>query len=55
MQSICLLILIGINAVNNSFNCKQVSTIALNPIFGFRNVDCGLRTTELKLDIDQDI
>ena len=54
LQSICFLVLIGINAVNNSFKYKQISTIALNPIIGSRNV-CGFETTELKLDIYQDI
>ena len=29
--------------------------IALNPVIGSRNGDCGLRTTELKLVIYQDI
>ena len=37
------------------FNVNNYSTIALNPVIRSGNVDLGLRTTVLKLDIVQDI
>ena len=42
-------------ALTTVLNVKNYSMIALNHMVGSRNVDFGLRTTELKLNIDQDI
>ena len=42
-------------ALTTVLNVNNYSAIALIPIIGPWNVDLRLHTTELKLDIDQDI
>ena len=50
-QRICLMVLIVINAMNNSLNMNNFVTIAVNHIYGWV-MGLGLKTSVYRIDLD---